>query len=51
MDVSEMGEASRRMGGIKLVTTLYILFFLLIVLIAIGSILGVFENHLIDPGL
>jgi hypothetical protein len=39
------------MGGIKLITTLYTIFFLLIVLIAIGSIFGVFDNPLIDPGL
>jgi hypothetical protein len=39
------------MGGIRLVTTLYIIFFVIIVLAAIGSILGVFDNHLIDPGM
>ena len=39
------------MGGIKLVTGLYIVFFVLIILIAIGSFFGVFDNPMIDPGL
>lgn len=39
------------MGGIRLITTLYALFFILMILVAIGSILGVFDNPLIDPGL
>jgi hypothetical protein len=39
------------MGGIRLVTTLYIIFFVVMVVAAIGSILGVFSNPLIDPGL
>ncbi len=39
------------MGGIKLITTLYTIFFVLMILIAIGSFFGVFENRLIDPGL
>lgn len=39
------------MGGIRLITTLYALFFILMILAAIGSILGVFDNPLIDPGL
>ena len=39
------------MGGVRLVTTLYILFFVVIVIAAIGSVLGVFSNPLIDPGL
>jgi hypothetical protein len=38
------------MAGIKLITTLYTIFFVLIILIAIGSFFGVFENTLIDPG-
>ena len=45
------GKAERRMGGIRLLTTLYAIFFVLIILIAIGSFFGVFENPLIDPGL
>ncbi len=39
------------MGGIKLITTLYTIFFALIILIVIGSVFGVFDNPLIDPGL
>ncbi len=39
------------MGGIKFITTLYIIFFVLIILIAIGSVFGVFDNRMIDPGL
>jgi hypothetical protein len=39
------------MRGAKIVTTVYIILFVLIILIAIGSLLGLFENHLIDPGL
>ena len=39
------------MGGIKLLTALYTIMFVLLVVIAIASILGVFDNPLIDPGL
>ncbi len=39
------------MGGIKLIVTLYTVFFVLIILIAIGSFFGLFDNPLIDPGL
>jgi hypothetical protein len=39
------------MGGIRLIVTLYTIFFVLIILIAIGSFFGVFGNPLIDPGL
>ena len=45
------GKAEERMGGIRLITTLYTIFFVLIILIAIGSFFGVFENPIIDPGL
>jgi len=38
------------MGGIRLLTTLYTIFFVLIILIAIGSFFGVFQNPIIDPG-
>ena len=44
-------KAEERMGGIRLLTTLYTIFFVLIILIAIGSFFGVFDNPLIDPGL
>ena len=39
------------MGGIRLITWLYTIFFVLIILIVIGSFFGVFENPLLDPGL
>jgi ABC-type Fe3+-siderophore transport system permease subunit len=38
------------MGGIRLITMLYTLFFILMILVAIGSIFGIFDNPLIDPG-
>jgi hypothetical protein len=46
---TENGE--EQMGGIKLITALYTFFFVLMILIAIGSVFGVFDNPLIDPGL
>ena len=39
------------MGGIKLIAALYTVFFVLMILIAIGSFFGVFDNPLIYPGL
>ena len=39
------------MGGVRLITWLYTVFFVLIILIVIGSFFGVFDNPLIDPGL
>ena len=45
------GNGEGRMGGIKLITALYTFFFVLMILIAIGSFFGVFDNKLIDPGL
>ena len=39
------------MGGIKLITALYTIMFVLLVVVAISSILGVFDNPLIDPGM
>jgi hypothetical protein len=45
------GKAEGRMSGIRLITALYTIFFVLIILIVIGSFFGVFENPLIDPGL
>ncbi len=39
------------MGGIRLITALYAFFFILMIVVAIGSIFGVFDNPLIDPGL
>ena len=45
------GKAEGRMGGVRLITTLYTIFFVLLVLIVIGSFFGVFDNPLVDPGL
>jgi hypothetical protein len=45
------GKAEGRMGGIRLITTLYTIFFVLIILIVIGSFFGIFDNPNIDPGL
>ena len=39
------------MGGIRLLTWLYMIFFVLIILIAIGSFFGLFDNPMIDPGM
>jgi ABC-type Fe3+-siderophore transport system permease subunit len=39
------------MRGIRLLTTLYAIFFALLILIVIASFFGIFENPLIDPGL
>jgi hypothetical protein len=44
-------KAEGDMGGIRLITTLYTIFFVLLVLIFIGSFFGVFDNPLVDPGL
>jgi hypothetical protein len=44
-------EGWGRMGGIRLLTTLYTIFFVLIILIVVGSFFGVFDNPFIDPGL
>jgi hypothetical protein len=41
----------RARSRMKVLTTLYTLMFLLIILIAIGSLFGVFDNPLIDPGM
>jgi hypothetical protein len=45
------GKAEGRMGGIRLLTMLYTIFFVLIILIVIGSFFGVFGNPNIDPGM
>lgn len=39
------------MGFFRFVTVVYILVFALMVLVAIGSLLGAFTNPLIDPGM
>lgn len=38
------------MGGIRLLTVLYTIFFIIMIVVAIGSVVGVFRNPLIDPG-
>jgi hypothetical protein len=48
---SVSGNGEERMGGIKLIAALYTVFFVLMILIAIGSFFGVFDNPLIDPGM
>jgi hypothetical protein len=39
------------MFGIRLLTALYTIVFVVLVVVAIGSIFGVFDNPMIDPGL
>ncbi len=39
------------MAGIRLITAVYTIIFIVLIIAAIGSILGVFDNPLIDPGL
>lgn len=39
------------MFGVRFLTAVYTLFFVVLVLVAIGSIFGVFDNPLIDPGM
>ncbi|MFN8592280.1 MAG: hypothetical protein U0031_12545 [Thermomicrobiales bacterium] len=39
------------MGAFKFMTAVYILIFALMILIALGSFLGVFSNPMIDPGM
>jgi hypothetical protein len=39
------------MGGIKLLTVVYAIMFVVMIVIAIGSLAGLFQNHLINPGL
>ena len=35
----------------RVITTIYAFFFVLMILIVIGSLFGVFDNPMIDPGL
>ena len=44
-------EGEREMAGIRIITVLYAIMFVVMVLVVIGSIFGVFDNPLIDPGL
>jgi hypothetical protein len=39
------------MGGVKFLTVVYAIMFVVMIIIAIGSLAGLFENHLINPGL
>jgi len=50
-DGDQFGKGERRMFGIRLLTALYTLVFVVLVLVAIGSIVGVFDNPMIDPGM
>ena len=38
------------MGAVRFLTTLYAIVFVVMILIAIGSLLGLFSNPMIDPG-
>jgi hypothetical protein len=49
--VARSGKDEERMGGIRVLTMLYTIVFVLIILIVIGSFLGAFDNPMIDPGL
>lgn len=40
----------RSMGAVRFLTTLYAIVFVVMILIAIGSLLGLFSNPMIDPG-
>jgi ABC-type lipoprotein release transport system permease subunit len=47
-----IGDRGRgEMAGIRIVVVLYTIMFVVMVLIVIGSIFGVFNNSMIDPGL
>jgi hypothetical protein len=39
------------MGAFKLLTVLYMLMFAFLILVIIGSVFGVFDNPLLDPGM
>ena len=45
------GGSEKRMGAFKLLTVLYIIMFVLMIAIAVGSLVGIFDNPLIDPGM
>ena len=44
-------ESESEMAGIRIITVLYTIMFVVMVLVVIGSIFGVFDNPLIAPGL
>ena len=39
------------MFGIRLLTAVYTIVFVVLVLVFIGSVVGVFDNPMIDPGM
>jgi hypothetical protein len=39
------------MFGIRLLTALYTIMFVVLILVFIGSVFGVFDNPMIDPGM
>lgn len=45
------GKGEKRMFGIRLLTALYTIGFILVVLLFIGSVFGAFVNPMIDPGM
>jgi ABC-type Fe3+-siderophore transport system permease subunit len=38
------------MGAVRFLTTLYAIMLVVMILIAIGSLIGLFDNPMIDPG-
>jgi uncharacterized membrane protein len=47
----QFGKGERQMFGIRFLTAVYTLVFVVLVLVFIGSIFGAFQNPMIDPGL
>jgi cell division septal protein FtsQ len=43
-------RGKRVMGALKFLTTLYAIMLVVMILIAIGSVIGLFDNPMIDPG-
>jgi ABC-type Fe3+-siderophore transport system permease subunit len=43
-------RSERAMGALRFLTTLYAIMLVVMILIAIGSVIGLFDNPMIDPG-
>ena len=43
-------SGTRVMGALRFLTTLYAIMLVVMILIAIGSLIGLFDNPMIDPG-
>jgi ABC-type Fe3+-siderophore transport system permease subunit len=43
-------RSERAMGVLRFLTTLYAIMLVVMILIAIGSVIGLFDNPMIDPG-